>query len=228
LLFTYPFLRPYLPEKVRSAGPFVGGALCAAFSVGLVIELIGMVIDEAGLRRWRRLKHRIHRGLCLECGYDLRESTRRCPECGADVIVPRLAVAVADNEGDDTDWRRRAEAAVPAAGSPVEAMVFLRRALWYADLMAVTRRDGAAMADQDDWVGREISAADLCRAVAAIAPASLGGRAAAVETLCRWGIRRGEDVGRVVYAMVQAGLLQPSGRDTPDDFAGALEVERDI
>jgi uncharacterized repeat protein (TIGR04138 family) len=229
-MFAYPFLRPYLPGKLRLAGPFLGTALFVAFLTGLVVELVGLLIDGAGLRRWRRLKRRIHRGLCLECGYDLRESARRCPECGADVIVPRLAVAVAENEGEDSEWRRRAGAAAGAAGCPVEAMVFVRRALWYADLMAgaVARGKGAGAEDEDEWAAHDVGAAELCRAVAAIAPASLGGRAAAVETLTGWGIRRGEDVGRIVDAMVESGLLQPSGRDTADDFAGAFDVERDV
>ena len=77
-------------------------------------------------------------------------------------------------------------------------------------------------------VTRHVTGRDVCRAIAAIAPAYLGGRAEAFETLSGWGIRRGEDVGRVIAAQVDAGLLLASEEDTPASFEAAFEMERDL
>ena len=42
-------------------------------------------------RRKRVARARVARGLCLDCGYDLRATPGRCPECGA-MKFPTAAV----------------------------------------------------------------------------------------------------------------------------------------
>jgi hypothetical protein len=59
------------------------------FAVGvptwLILLLTGLspILYLTGPRRRHRvLLHRRRNNLCLKCGYDLRDSTDRCPECG--------------------------------------------------------------------------------------------------------------------------------------------------
>jgi hypothetical protein len=73
----YRSLFPYLSEPLafwRVAVPYwVLIALVFVRPVAFVVRtLVG----------WRRRRH-LARGECLQCGYDLRASPERCPECGA-------------------------------------------------------------------------------------------------------------------------------------------------
>ena len=56
------------------------GALAA---VGLVAALMPVVA-------WVRRRHRRRAGCCLSCGYDLRATPDRCPECGAVPAAERV------------------------------------------------------------------------------------------------------------------------------------------
>jgi predicted amidophosphoribosyltransferase len=46
------------------------------------IALLLNVLPAFELRRMLRIRRRTSRGLCIGCGYDLRASPARCPECG--------------------------------------------------------------------------------------------------------------------------------------------------
>ena len=55
------------------------------FPLWLVVLLASVlpVVWELRYRRGRRRRARLSKGLCSSCGYDLRATPQRCPECGA-------------------------------------------------------------------------------------------------------------------------------------------------
>ena len=53
-------------------------AWAVVLATGFAATLTGVTARRYGLRR-----HRLASGLCAHCGYDLRASPDRCPECGA-------------------------------------------------------------------------------------------------------------------------------------------------
>lgn len=48
------------------------------WAIALLLVILPAIWLPRELRRRRRLRH----GLCVKCGYDLRASPTRCPECG--------------------------------------------------------------------------------------------------------------------------------------------------
>jgi hypothetical protein len=57
-------------------------------SIGLALATICLFLLARHRLRQQLLKNRMKGGLCIHCGYDLRVSTGRCPECGA--VPPRV------------------------------------------------------------------------------------------------------------------------------------------
>lgn len=43
--------------------------------------------------------------------------------------------------------------------------------------------------------------------------------------LSRWGINQTDDFGRIVFAMIDAGLMRKSEEDSMDDFRGVFDFE---
>ena len=70
---------------------------------------------------------------------------------------------------------------------------------------------------------RHISGADLAHAVRDLAIERFG--VLAREVLDHWGIRRTEDVGDVVFALVDLELLAAQPNDTRSDFVGVYDFD---
>ena len=64
-----------------------GEFACLRVPNWFLIALFAVAPARAFLHADRRIR-RLIRGLCPECGYDLREATERCPECGTPLSAP--------------------------------------------------------------------------------------------------------------------------------------------
>jgi uncharacterized repeat protein (TIGR04138 family) len=70
---------------------------------------------------------------------------------------------------------------------------------------------------------RHVSGQELCVGLKDYAIERYGLLARTV--LSRWGINRTEDFGRIVFAMIDAGLMRKSDEDTLEDFREVFDFE---
>jgi len=71
--------------------------------------------------------------------------------------------------------------------------------------------------------GRHVTGRELCDGLRDYALRQFGRLARTV--LESWGVCRTEDIGEIVFNMVEAGLLRKTEEDTRDDFAGLYDFE---
>ena len=75
---TFDFVRVFTPGDLFT-GPTTKTAV--VFPLWSVAALFGVIPAVAMVRKLQRRKH-MAAGYCSQCGYDLRASPDRCPECG--------------------------------------------------------------------------------------------------------------------------------------------------
>ena len=72
-----------------TAGPQHPELLHAIFwginALALLLAAVALAWGVAMVKVFKRDGHRQRNGLCLRCGYDLRQTPDRCPECGEPV-----------------------------------------------------------------------------------------------------------------------------------------------
>ena len=77
-------------------------------------------------------------------------------------------------------------------------------------------------ARRDDPVRRHLTGQELLRGAVALARREFGAFAATV--FYEWGLKSGEDVGRVVFQLVDARQLSARPEDSLDDFSGGPDL----
>ena len=108
-----------------------------------------------------------------------------------------------------------------AGGYSPEAYRFLRDGLSHT--VSVVHGDGSSVIDDEDDESRHVSGRQLCMGLRDYAIERYGLLARTV--LARWGVTKTEDFGRIVFALVDAGLMRKTDEDQLEDFQGVFEFD---
>lgn len=112
----------------------------------------------------------------------------------------------------------------PRAAFPEEAFDFVREGLRFTvDTLHGHMDPTGDLADSSDAPDerRHVSGQQLCMGMKEFAIQRYGMLAGTV--LERWGIRKTDDFGAIVYAMIERGDLKASPNDNPEDFKGVFD-----
>lgn len=118
----------------------------------------------------------------------------------------------------ELDW---AAIRVKAASVPDEAYKFIRDGLTHT-VKTVHGRTPEPSPDPTDE-SRHISGQQLCQGLRDLAVLRYGLLARTV--LAHWGINSTQDLGTLVYALIDRGELRSSSRDSLEDFKDVFDFE---
>jgi len=153
---------------------------------------------------------------CVDCGYNLRGLTTsdKCPECGTPAIETIEAGAEArESNRVELAQRARALAVAEASGYGVDAVLFVSAVLGHT--LRHIRRGGQ----------EHVTARDVCAGFRDYARMYFNDGAEAVDLLSEWGLRGSDDVGKVIFAMIETGHAKSAEGDRLEDFAGVFTLD---
>ena len=162
---------------------------------------------------------------CRRCDYNLRTLavTARCPECGFPALRTFMAHQV------DPTRSVPLEATLAHQSALLVLATLLRRNVDAVSFVLTAfdfRRRGAKAPLGKSVQSPGIDARSLGRSIRDYALFRYGSREDAIATLRFWRIDRSEDVGEIVSALVEGGLLTPSQSDSPTDFVGLFTLSQ--
>lgn len=113
------------------------------------------------------------------------------------------------------------------AGYPVDAFLFVQRGLDFTvkRIHGEEAAHGISYDEDEDEVpqSRHVSGQQLCMGLRDFAKREYGLLARGV--LARWNILQSEDFGRIVFAMVDGGLMHKTQEDTIQDFIDVFQFD---
>ncbi len=112
------------------------------------------------------------------------------------------------------DWKKIRDKAGPY---PMSAFAFVRDGL--AHTVKMIHGDNAPLSGPE----RHVSGQQLCIGLRDFAIRRYGMLSRTV--LARWGILKTDDFGRIVFAMIDAGLMRKSDEDSLEHFCGVYEFD---
>jgi uncharacterized repeat protein (TIGR04138 family) len=114
------------------------------------------------------------------------------------------------------DWHKLAK---DAGGYSPQVFEFVRDGLQHASEMAATSRQGEIVEDES----RHVSGQELCLGLRDLAIRRYGPLARTV--LGHWNVKGTDDFGKVVFALIDIGILRKTDDDCQDDFVGVYDFD---
>jgi uncharacterized repeat protein (TIGR04138 family) len=115
-----------------------------------------------------------------------------------------------------SDWKALKDKAGPF---PPQAFQFVREGLAHTVKMI----HGETTLSHADDESRHVSGQQLCLGLRDYAIKQYGRLAKTV--LASWSIRETGDFGRIVFAMIDLGMMRKTEEDTPDDFRAVFDFD---
>ncbi|GAB5497005.1 MAG: hypothetical protein Phyf2KO_20850 [Phycisphaerales bacterium] len=114
------------------------------------------------------------------------------------------------------DWHKLAK---DAGGFSPQVFEFVRDGLQHASEMSARGRQEEMVADDS----RHVSGQELCLGLRDLAIRRYGPLARTV--LGHWNVHSTDDFGKVVFALIDVGILRKTDEDSMDDFVSVYEFD---